>query len=102
MVLTLEALQATKHAMRASDVERRQAERDRVVVDADAEIRVASTIFVGVRRKRDGDNALAGLKSAFDGIAQALGVDDSRFIHEPVTFEAGPSETRIEVSVNDD
>ena len=36
-------------------------------------------------RKRDIDNLLAAHKAALDGIAQALGVDDSRF--RPITLD---------------
>lgn len=36
------------------------------------------------KRKRDGTNMLASMKAAFDGIADALGVDDVRF---HVTYE---------------
>lgn len=32
------------------------------------------------KRRRDGDNANASMKSAYDGIADALGVDDNLFI----------------------
>lgn len=32
------------------------------------------------RRRRDADNCMASLKASLDGIADALGVDDSRFI----------------------
>jgi crossover junction endodeoxyribonuclease RusA len=40
------------------------------------------------RRRFDTDNALAALKGHFDGIAQALGIDDSSF--EPITVHRGP------------
>lgn len=36
-------------------------------------------------RKRDIDNLLAAHKAALDGIAQALGIDDSRF--RPITLD---------------
>lgn len=36
------------------------------------------------RRHRDADNLLAAAKSALDGFAQALGVDDKRF--NPITI----------------
>lgn len=39
------------------------------------------------KRKRDADNLLAASKSALDGIAKALKVDDSRF--EPITISRG-------------
>lgn len=35
------------------------------------------------KRRRDHDGFLSSLKSALDGIAQAIGVDDSRFIPHP-------------------
>lgn len=40
------------------------------------------------RRRFDTDNALAAMKGALDGVAQALQVDDSRFT--PVTVHRGP------------
>lgn len=39
------------------------------------------------RRRFDRDNALASLKGQLDGIAEALGVDDSAF--EPITLRRG-------------
>lgn len=37
------------------------------------------------KRNRDADNLLAACKAYFDGVADAIGVDDSRFRHqEPV------------------
>lgn len=35
------------------------------------------------RRRRDTDGVLSSLKSALDGIADALGVDDQRFVPHP-------------------
>lgn len=35
------------------------------------------------KRRRDSDNLLASIKNALDGIAEALGVDDSRFVCHP-------------------
>lgn len=44
------------------------------------------------RRKRDLDNLLAASKAMLDGVAEALGVDDSRF--RPIVIDAihGPDE----------
>ena len=62
---------------------------------------VQATFFVGVRRRRDGDNALASLKAAFDGLRDAGVIeDDSGLRHEPVEFvydkaRAGTVELRI-------
>lgn len=39
------------------------------------------------KRRRDMDNLFASLKADLDGVAQALGVDDSLF--EPVTLKRG-------------
>lgn len=39
------------------------------------------------RRKYDLDNALASLKSGLDGVAEAWGVNDSRF--RPITIDVG-------------
>ncbi len=41
------------------------------------------------RRRRDLDNLLSALKADFDGVAQALGVDDQMF--EPITLKRGPT-----------
>lgn len=45
----------------------------------DAPILFRVTFHPPDRRRRDDDNAIAALKSARDGIADALGVDDRRF-----------------------
>ena len=37
-------------------------------------------------RNRDGDNLIASLKSGFDGIADATGINDARFIISPPVF----------------
>jgi len=39
-----------------------------------------------VKRKRDADNAISACKGLFDGMAQALGVDDSLFKINSVDF----------------
>ena len=59
-------------------------------------------IAVGVKfypadnRRRDIDNALASLKAALDGISDALGIDDSRFIIVPQMM-ASDGRARVEV-----
>jgi crossover junction endodeoxyribonuclease RusA len=40
---------------------------------------VAYTFHPGTKRRRDLDNLIASTKASTDGIAQALGVDDSTF-----------------------
>jgi len=39
------------------------------------------------RRKRDDDGLLASMKAARDGIADALGIDDSRFVSHPMVHD---------------
>lgn len=55
------------------------------------------------KRRRDGDNLIASLKASLDGIASALGVDDSVFRMMPPTF-AEPEKSgvgRILVTVSE-
>jgi hypothetical protein len=39
--------------------------------------------YLADRRRRDADGLLSSLKSAMDGIAESIGVDDRRFIPHP-------------------
>jgi crossover junction endodeoxyribonuclease RusA len=45
----------------------------------DTLLTVAMTFHKPDRRRRDGDNLISATKAARDGIADAFGVDDSRF-----------------------
>jgi Holliday junction resolvase RusA-like endonuclease len=45
----------------------------------DKELRLTVTFVMPDKRKRDADNCLAAAKSALDGVAQALKVDDFQF-----------------------
>jgi crossover junction endodeoxyribonuclease RusA len=51
------------------------------------------------RRRRDDDNCVAAFKSGRDGVAQALGIDDSRFVTQlqisPETIKGGAVRVRI-------
>lgn len=47
----------------------------------------------------DRDNCLAAAKAYFDGIAQELGINDSRFVHHPVHFSGRNSSFTIEVGL---
>jgi hypothetical protein len=68
---------------------------------ASGSVTIDITCRTKVRRNRDRDNLLSGLKWGLDGIAQALGVDDSIFQFGTVTFEKGPIEkTEIVISRN--
>jgi len=60
--------------------------------------RVRVTVEVNLHdpsRRRDADGCWSGLKVALDGIAEALGMDDSSFDLGLVTFTKGDPETRI-------
>lgn len=51
-------------------------------------------------RKRDLPNAIAAMKPHIDGIADALGIDDSTFQnHWPVTFETAAKGGGVRVSI---
>jgi crossover junction endodeoxyribonuclease RusA len=49
------------------------------VLPEGAPLRVMLRVYPPDKRRRDWDNIVASLKSGLDGIADALGVDDSRF-----------------------
>lgn len=49
-------------------------------------VRIAATIYPKTRNAIDKDNAASSLKSYADGIAAALGVNDSRFDYAPIQF----------------
>jgi crossover junction endodeoxyribonuclease RusA len=55
-------------------------------VPAEGRIRVILTFYPSISRNRDKDNLLASCKAYLDGMAEALGVNDSRF--DPVVFIA--------------
>jgi crossover junction endodeoxyribonuclease RusA len=55
--------------------------------------------FFRDRRRRDADNLLASMKHAFDGIAEALEVDDRTFVHWPAEIQYDRERPRVEVSV---
>ncbi len=48
---------------------------------SDGPIKIHTTAFPPDKRHRDGDNFLASCKAYFDGIADAMKVDDHRFVH---------------------
>lgn len=53
-----------------------------IKVNGDGAITLKIKFFPPDRRKRDLDGMLSSLKSAIDGIADALGVNDNRFRYE--------------------
>jgi hypothetical protein len=52
------------------------------------------------RRRRDADGLLSSLKPALDGIADSLGIDDSRFVPHPWVKDEirKPGEVRIRIT----
>ena len=62
--------------------------------------RVTATFFFRDKRRRDGDNLLASLKPAFDGLADAgIVADDSAMIHMPVEQRVDRQNPRVEIAV---
>lgn len=95
----------------ATAILRKRAHADAWVLAKDAAFKAlwkptADTIALDItfvqpdRRRRDRDNLLAALKCSLDGVAAALGIDDSQF--EPVTIRRAygtkPGEVRIHVA----
>ena len=60
-------------------------------------IELQTTFFKRTRHVQDADNALAQMKHHFDGIADQLGTNDSRFRHLPVKFELDRLNPRVEI-----
>ena len=54
---------------------------------AEGKIHVWIDFYPPDRRRRDEDNAIAAMKHGLDGVAQAIGVDDSRFKLQPYFHE---------------
>ena len=66
---------------------------DRVIVS------ITPTIYRPVSRRRDADNFWAGMKSALDGVAKAIDVNDSRFALMPINWEKGEDRTVLTIEV---
>ena len=60
---------------------------EKLGVDWDGPVHLYVTFFPPDRRNRDDDNLVASFKSGRDGIADALGIDDKRFVLHPIVFE---------------
>lgn len=68
--------------------------------DFDHEFLPLSLVFyMPDKRRRDADNLLAACKPALDGIAAALGVDDSRFKPIHVDWAIGEKPGAVIVSI---
>ena len=67
---------------------------------APAPVPLTITFVQPDRRARDRDNLLAALKPALDGVANALGINDSEF--EPITIKreygGKPGSVRVEIA----
>lgn len=73
-----------------------------VKLQADHQFSLSLVFCPPDRRKRDDDNLVAAFKSGRDGIADALGIDDSQFV---TTFRIGEAKkggaVLVEVGVQD-
>lgn len=70
-------------------------------VPASEKIAVWIDIYPPDRRKRDVDNVLASLKPHLDGIAEALGIDDSRFVPYPYILGEVVKGGKIRIKLTD-
>lgn len=61
------------------------------------EARVQVKLFSRTAHRRDGDNLIASMKSAFDGIADALEVDDAEWVHLHPVQSVDKDDPRVEV-----
>lgn len=52
------------------------------VFDKDAKLKVKVEFFQPDRHRRDEDNMIASMKAGFDGLSDALGVDDRHFKYD--------------------
>lgn len=63
-------------------------------------VRIKATFYHTQNRGRDADNALASLKSAFDGLADAgIVTNDRKITHEPVEFRVDREDPRVELEI---
>ena len=53
------------------------------------------------RRRRDDDNCIASFKSGRDGVAQALGIDDSRFVTQTKISDQTVKGGAVRVRISD-
>jgi len=67
--------------------------------DSGVVVGVAPTVYRPIKRGRDSDNFWTGMKSALDGVANALDVDDRRFALMPITWEKGEDRTVLRIEV---
>ena len=64
---------------------------------------VQAFVYHKIRRGRDGDNMLASLKSAIDGLADGGIIENDRELtHKPVVFGVDKSNPRVELLITRD
>lgn len=92
---------ASKRQRRDAELLARRAGYDRIDWPETGRLCVWVTGYPMDRRRRDADNMLASIKHALDGIAEVMGVDDSRFVPKPYVSELTrrPPVVRIVVTV---
>ena len=86
---------ATKEYLQRTERGQSSALGDQVIVS------ITPTIYRPVSRRRDGDNFWAGMKSALDGVANALEVDDSRFALMPINWAKGEDRTVLTIEIRE-
>ena len=59
--------------------------------------KVSTVFYHRAKRTRDQDNLIAMMKSAYDGIADFLSVDDAGWIHVRIERRIDRSDPRVEV-----
>jgi len=84
---------ATKEYLQRTERGQSPALGDQVVVS------ITPTVYRPSFRRRDADNFWAGMKSALDGVANAMVVDDSRFALMPIVWEKGQDRTVLTIEV---
>ena len=68
-------------------------------IDPGVVVSITPTIYRPIKRGRDSDNFWTGMKSGLDGVAKALGVDDSRCALMPINWEKGIDRTVLTIVI---
>ncbi len=103
---------ARVHRMKLAGIKKRQRQTcyvetlrqvGRPSLKTDASYLVLLTFYPSDRRKRDRDNLGASMKSALDGMADALGVNDSQFVQVAYRVSKDVSdEARVVVEITEE
>lgn len=94
----MQKARATKKARRYAFYVVKQAGLPRMKADA---LDVSVTFHPPNNHRHDVDNALSAAKAFLDGIADAIGVDDSRFHTIPHMAEAYPPHGAVHVQIKE-